>query len=1438
MAHLLPIPCPVKLGTLKSESLEARLHEYVKQGNHVKVKKLLKKGISADSINSLGQTPLFTAALLGIGKVVSVLLDYGSDPNHRCHDGSTPVHAAAFSGNQSILSKLLDAGGDLRVHDRNGRNPQSWAVTAGKESSAQMLEFIQRCTSHMQAIVQNYSIDLLRKVDSPRALVSSPSKFVGIKQGTADKILRRGSSAPQNIYSFGFGKVYLTGSRQLGYLASLPIIADKEVVQADDEPTFSFPAGPYMTMTNLMWGGSRVTVKELNMKPHQHCSKLRLSDLLLAEQEHSSQLRHPHLLQLMAVCLSSDLEKTRLVFERVTFGSLYSILHERRSEFPIVHMETLVHLLLQVNDGLRFLHSHGFIHRTVSSYAVVVVLAGEAKLTNLEYMIESKDGGEHSDLTRLPIPSQLYKWCAPEVILQRTATTKSDIYSFCAVMQEALTDTIPWDGFEGPDVKDLIVSGQWLEADARLPKPYYDIVKTGLESRQKQRTMNLQDIRYILKNDLKDLLESRRTRHGDSSGPSKAEARADINICLPSASAVSVKVEEELPEEEQEEEKPEEEQSVPCLPSGSFTVMRCAASAPRIEGAAVHQSQPALPAAQSGHLLTPKVQGGTSDRDESLCSFEINEIYTCYPEMCGDSTEEDTTSGPGQGSPRQPRTVPGDWAKALSPPLPARIQDGQTSCSEGGAISDSESEYTREEVTYMSQAYPGQQMVRFSSPRGRNTPWKGGHYFGKCVLNLKISQTLLQQARDSLCRTERKLDQLESFRKPQPQPCAVALNPIVRGYWEKDEGSAFGNLRAPCSGPSAFLWKAVGPPSVNYVPPPLRVMAMQRPLVIQPFQPMEPERRSQDTTCWSDCGLEAPKSPWSRGEVEPNYQLLHPGVTVRRKRNMSPQLWRGNLSAVDDGNRFSDGFVSKSTPEIYDDSVRREERRMAQSEWTTEVKQMARQAASGQLGLPPQYRLGEWTSESEGESIKDAFWSTSSKERLQFHQWNTEEGRLRADSGIGDHRLPCDRSEENAPEVALKRFVVPESQRTDGRGIQFPANEVLTECGLASRKSASLSVTAEDLCRLEELGPSLSPSLDVSEEFFTPDAEFFYCSSVPPGNAGPENSTAVEEEDLEITQDICSQEDDLETFQEICGRKECPTDAEQRGKLFPHCGAEAKHLPSKAPGEDLFTPAASTGTTQFVRPSKAPGEFREKEVSLIDIQDLSSIICEETLKATPYATPRNSHSPMDASTPLSPAQAPPRFSSTITKYKDYCVTIDTTGWGSREASLLGFSTFATACAQGKIVELPPTLQQPSDAVSKTGALSEPPGVQLHLQRGQKELEAPPSAQESQLQEVIPEQADPEDQEIKLDECKADGSLWNNDTLCLEEDTDRAHSSLDDVLEAVLRPVADSRNPRAEPSAPIKREPSHAHHGNIEMRDGAEDSFSESEGSAENVEGLS
>ncbi|XP_063002865.1 inactive serine/threonine-protein kinase TEX14 [Elgaria multicarinata webbii] len=1436
MAHAPPVPCPVKLGNLRNESPEAQLHQQVKEGNFIKVKKLLKKGTSVHTVNSLGQTPLFTAALLGNGKLVDILLDYGSDPNHRCYDGSTPVHAAAFSGNQLILSKLLDAGGDLRVHDRNGKNPQSWALTAGTESSTQMLEFIQRCTMHMQAALQSYSLDQLRKVGSAKDLVCHPSTFGGITQGTTDsplgRFLKRRGNVSQNIFSFGFGKFYLTSSRQLGYLASLPIIADKEVVQADDEPTFSFPTGPYMMMTNLMWGGSRVTVKELNMKPHQHCSKLRLCDLLLAEQEYSSKLRHPHLLQLMAVCVSSNLEKTRLVFERVTFGTLYSILHERRSEFPIVHMETIVHLLLQVNDGLRFLHSRGYVHRTFSSYAVMIVMAGEAKLTNLEYMIESKDGGEHSDLTRVPIPSQMYKWCAPEVILERAATDKSDIYSFCTVMQEALTETVPWAGLEGSAVKDLIISGQWLEADARVPKPYYDVVKTGLESRQKQRTLNLQDIRYILKNDLKDLMESRRNRPGENCGPPKMETRPDINICLPSASAISGRMPELQEEEDQE--------------ARSFTVSRCAVSAPETEAAAAHETEPFVRLAQSSPILdlAPGVQGAAID--ESLSSFEINEIYTCYSELGGESLEEEEGAELDTEARRESETAPGDRAEVPSPP-PEEIQSHRTSCSEEGVSSDSNADGSTEELSDVSASSPVHQAVMCASSRARLNQSPFEQKFAKCVLDLKICQTMVQEATASLCRTEEKLDEVEARRKRQlshPGEQWGVTDPL-KNYSVKVD-TILSNIKVPYFGDRAFLWKAVGPPSKNYIPPPLRDPGAYRPLIMPSVQTpgsgVKSGSRSQDTTCWSDFGSEAAQSLEDGGEgTEPNYQLLHPGVSIRRRKNTSPQPPR--RSATVEGIKAADGLSSKSTPKICEASLRSEQRRMAQSEWTTEVKQMAKKAASGQLGLLEQYPPSGWTSESEGESTKDEFQSTND-EQIRFYRRNAEAGRLHAVRGLGDQKLGSDYKEGSDPETVSKRS---EGSENQSRSSQFPGKKALVEWGVTSRKNAALSVTAENLCRgqLEEPAHSPSSSPDASEEFLTPDT-FFSCSPGLHEHSEAEISTAEEgggERGLGISQDVL-------------GKKEHPIEA--GGKQLT-CGMEAKH-PKYSPGGDLSTPAAR---------------------SLSDIQDLSSISCEDSWKRTAYKTPGSTHSPTDASTPRSPAAAPPAFPSTATKYKDCSqMTLDMTRWDSQETSLFGLSAFMMACARGKTAEAP--LAPIAAGHSEPAAFSDPE-AQLTLRRGQEDSGETPPVQQSEIQEgmleyeggadhcqilklakgivdknaleylalsltftialfmpAVPEPADSEDQELEeitLNKCRADCSLCTNETLCLVDETERAHSSLDDVLEGVLWPIPDSHELHEELQDPSKREPGRPHRGNLEMKAGAEERFSESEGSARNVEGL-
>ncbi|XP_042298541.1 inactive serine/threonine-protein kinase TEX14 [Sceloporus undulatus] len=1411
----------------EKESLEARLHEYVKQGNYEKVKKLLKKGTSANTVNSLGQTPLFTAALLGLGKLVDILLDYGSDPNHRCYDGSTPVHAAAFSGDQSILSKLLDAGGDLRVHDKNGKNPQSWAVTAGKDVSAQMLEFIQRCTAHMQAALHSNSFELLRKVDSPKGLVCSLSKFGSITQGTADsplrRLLRRGNSVPPNLYSFGFGKFYLTGGK-LGYLASLPIIGDKEVVQADDEPTFTFPTGPYMMMTNLMWRGNQVTVKELSIKPHQHCSRLRLADLLLAEQERSSKLRHPHLLLLLAVCLSSDLEKTRLVFERVNFGSLYSILHERRLEFPVVRIETIVHILLQVNDALRFLHFCGFIHRTLNSYAVVIVLPGEAKLTNLEYMIESKDGGEHSDLTRVPIPPQLYKWCAPEVILERSATTHSDVYSFCVVMQEALTETIPWDGLEGSDIKDLIVSGQWLEADARLPKPYYDIVKTGLEFKPKQRTMNLQDIRYILKTDLKELIESCRNPPGENCGPPKNETRSDINICLPSASAVLAKM--------------PEVQEGPTQIARTFSASRCIASH-EDEGDMVHDPEPVIRMAQSSPVLnvSPTTLGDASDTNESLRSFEINEIYTCYSDVCEESVEDEEEMEWVPRTQRESHTFPRYGPKVQSPE-PTKTQNHQKSCSEESNTSYTRTESQREELndsSECSQSPPGQSCpnIGCGNNRGKVSQSSFDQKVAKCVLTLTVCKTKLREATESLCRTEKNLDEIEARSElcqslPGTQRVQLpGLSASLKAYSEKVD-TILKSIKVPFSGDQALLWKAVGPPRKNYIPPPLCLPGTYQPLTIPSFQVLEKEHnsdnRSQDTTCWDKFRLEAPKWPGDRGGLEPDYQVLPPGVSVRRRKNANQSRCR---NAFVDGINASEEISSKSVPEMYEASLRREERRMAQPAWTTEVKQMAKKAVSGNLDPPPQYLCSGWTLESEAESTRDAFESATSREQIGCCPPNCEAGRQQSGNGIGVHNLVFYCDGERDPEKELKRFGGPQNQ---SKSSQFPTNEDLITCGVTSRKNAALSVTFEDLCKrqLEEAAYSPSSSLDLFEEFLTPDSDFFFDSLAFHEHLKLESST-VEDEDLEITQIMCRQ-DDLEVSQEICGKKQHPIAAGQGGKWSP-CSAEPEHLHKEAPGGDLFT--ASTGTTQGARPGEAPGEFKEKDVLVTDIQDLSSIPYEDTCKPAGCKTPGNTHSPTCASTPLHPAPATSRVSSPVTECKDHCVmTIDLT-WASQEGSLSGLGTFTASYEKGKTVELT------SAGFPEPGVSSESSCPSL-VRTGTKESEKKRlSTLQSHCQKGVPEQADSKEQELEeitLNKWQADCSPWINETSCLEE-TERAHSSLDNILSALYEPTADSRSLREKPLDPAKRKPSRANLRNIEMKGSMEDSFSESDGSTENAEGL-
>ncbi|XP_032934459.1 inactive serine/threonine-protein kinase TEX14 [Catharus ustulatus] len=1396
MAHPIPLPfpCPVQLGRIKGDSLESQLHEYVREGNYVKVKKLLKKGIFVDAVNSMGQTCLFTAALLGLGKIVDVLLEYGSDANHRCSDGSTPVHAAAFSGNQWILSRLLDEGGDLRAHDREGRTPQCWALSASKESSAQMLEFIQQCTLHMQAAIWNLPSDLLRKVGSSKALICSPSRFGGLVQGSVEiplaKLLKGQPSMAKNIYSFGFGKFCLTGSGHLGYLASLPIIGDKDVVQADDEKAFSYPVGPYMTMTNLMWGGSRVTVKELSLQPQQSSWKLRLADLLLAEQEHCSKLRHPHLLQLMSVCLSSDLEKTRLVYERVHFGSLYSILHERRAEFPVLQTETLLHVLLQIIDALRFLHSRGFVHRSLSSYAVQIVSSGEAKLCNLEYMVESKDSGEHSDLTRIPVPVRLFRWSSPEIILEKPGTVKSDVYSFCAVLQETLTESPPWKAVEDSAIKELILSGQQLEADARLPLIYYDVVKSGLEPKHRNRSMKLQDIQYILKKDLKDLVKS----EGGISKAQRSAVLADVNICW--ASAFSFK------------KRTVEIQEREISKAGGFSAPQDSAfpresSALGVEEAAAS----AEPAAQEQSLdVSSELQTGASPSCESdvggsLCSFEMNEILASYPEGPQDFLE----GGPGLGQALEDaerQQEEGEESPWEGEEEEEEEEEGESLVSSTG-FSGEEEELEEEEEEEEERVREASALCQLRGDAGRrlSSPSQSEQHISKCALNLKIMQSMLQQAGESLGRTEEKLDRLEAMGKQKKLLQEIRMNLLPEEssqgrHWNGSDATSQ-NTNKAFSGVDIFLHKAVAPPSRNYIPPsmcqaPGRDSFQAVPKTAKEREAAQNEKwRSKTATNHRDLGCKG-----LGDEVSPNQQHFLPHVSARCQKKFNLQCQRG-ADSHPAARRGEQKWCHSKPRAEFCSKKNCEKRRVMQLGWRTEVKQMARRVASGQLGLSCAHPASECTSESEAEGVQESSLPVpATAPRSQEQQrcgWQPGGGAEPWHLGTGDRA----ESGDSDLEPALW---------SSGSSCQSPAPDEQAESGTAIPKSSVLPQPAENLSRghSRELHCSLNSPPDVTEEFFTPDY------SLPPAleeRSEPETSNTEGK-----AEDVCAG-----FLQKLPGDAASGIQAPGGKILFCSTAAQSNKLGVNQLGQ---MPGARVDAAREATLWEPQEECQEKDVSVADIQDLSSIPCEQNFqRGVECKTPRLSHAPTSVSTPLGSEE---KFPLAFGKYK-HCreFSSDSSFSGSQDISSTMFKTFTTACEGERSMEIPrlcpfglkeplglPPVASSLRSTRQAPALSEasPPSMD----------ELPPPAQEL-LDEIehlkqqdcitagleglglqdpgVPvnalDQVEMENRESEKESernKKTNQSLWTEESFNLAEDTERAHSSLDDILERMLHAV--------------------------------------------------
>ncbi|TVU47420.1 hypothetical protein EJB05_07023, partial [Eragrostis curvula] len=197
-----------------------------------------------------------------------------------------------------------------------------------------------------------------------------------------------------------------------------------------------------------MEDGSYVAVKRLREKVAKNQKEFEMEVNALGK------IRHPNLLPLRAYYVGPKGEKL-LVFDYMPKGNLASFLHARAPDSSPVDWPTRMNIAVGVARGLHHLHTDAnIVHGNLTSSNILLDEDNNAKIA---------DGGlsrlmSAAANTSVIAAAGVLGYRAPELLKQKKANTKTDIYSLGVVMLELLTGKSPGDTTNGLDLPQWVAS--------------------------------------------------------------------------------------------------------------------------------------------------------------------------------------------------------------------------------------------------------------------------------------------------------------------------------------------------------------------------------------------------------------------------------------------------------------------------------------------------------------------------------------------------------------------------------------------------------------------------------------------------------------------------------------------------------------------------------------------------------------------------------------------------------------------------------------------------------------------------------------------------------------------------------------------------------------------------------------------------------------------
>ncbi|XP_059088184.1 epidermal growth factor receptor-like isoform X2 [Tigriopus californicus] len=175
---------------------------------------------------------------------------------------------------------------------------------------------------------------------------------------------------------------------------------------------------------------------------------------ILEEAYIMASVEHPNLLQLLAVCMTSQM---MLVTQLMPLGCLLDYVRNNKDK---IGSKPLLNWCTQIARGMAYLEERRLVHRDLAARNVLVQTPSCVKITDfgLAKLLDINEDEYKAAGGKMPI-----KWLALECIQHRIFNHKSDVWAFGVTVWELLTyGERPYDNIPAREVPDLLEKGERL----------------------------------------------------------------------------------------------------------------------------------------------------------------------------------------------------------------------------------------------------------------------------------------------------------------------------------------------------------------------------------------------------------------------------------------------------------------------------------------------------------------------------------------------------------------------------------------------------------------------------------------------------------------------------------------------------------------------------------------------------------------------------------------------------------------------------------------------------------------------------------------------------------------------------------------------------------------------------------------------------------------